>query len=67
MTKIYRMMKGNGWFYTRTLDEARKVFGPEFERNIYECRIVAPRTKQTVVDAANEEFDEVVLAWSPAI
>ena len=67
MTKIYRMMKGNGWFYTGTLDEARGVFGPELERNIYECRLIAPRTKRTVVDAANEEFDEVVLAWSPAV
>ena len=67
MTKIYRMMKGNSWFYTGTFEEAKEVFGPGFERNIYECRIIAPRTKRTVVDAANGRFDEVVLVWSPAI
>ena len=66
MTKIYMVMKRGDWFFTETMKEAVDMVDPE-GGGVYECRLIAPRTKKTVVDAANGHFDEVVRVWPPAI
>lgn len=69
MTKIYRVMYGSDWHYVPTIDEAKALCGGGggLYGTVYECRLIAPRTKKTVVDAANQRFDEVVQVWPPAV